>query len=409
VAEVREKHIIADTLDAIDGLELTGFGTGDDRQALQAVLREYVDVFNADTGIVPGWEFKIEVEDQADMSKLNRPVSRKSPMEQEVERCEMRKLLERGIVEPSKSPFGTANVFVPKKPLPDGTPGGLRVTADMRAVNSVTIGDAFPTEDIQAIVSWLAGKKWYSVVDLRDSYWKVNLAEGSRHFTAVKTVEGLIQCCRMTMGLKNAAAFFQCLVNRVYDELKGKSLQAYQDDLAVLEMLARTRKANFRLKFSKCVFGRREVEFLGHKVSHCRVEPNDHHRECLKGFKEPCNASELLRFLGLLQFFSGHIDRLAEMAAPLYNVLVGTAWNKPKKGRIKSAYLTGKLDGEMNRKNHSGDCGMCSPTRRFWSRRDPGPKKDFVRTPAIMGWALLCYNWRVKEKDGYRWDSLAER
>jgi hypothetical protein len=80
------------------------------------------------------------------------------------------------------------------------------VTADMRAVNSVTIGDAFPTEDILAIVSWLAGKVWYSVLDLRGGYWNVKLAESSRPFTAVKTLEGLVQCCRMTMGLKNASA-----------------------------------------------------------------------------------------------------------------------------------------------------------------------------------------------------------
>jgi hypothetical protein len=37
----------------------------------------------------------------------------------------------------------------------------------------------------------------------------------------------------MTMGLKNAPAFFQLLFNNVYDGLKGKSLQAYLDDLAV--------------------------------------------------------------------------------------------------------------------------------------------------------------------------------
>jgi hypothetical protein len=133
----------------------------------------------------------------------------------------MRKLLARGIVEPSQSPFGAANVFVPKNPLQDGTPGGLRVTADMRAVNSVTIGDAFPTEYIQVIVSWLAGKVWYSLVDFRDGYWNVELADGSRPFTAVKKVEGLVQYCRMTMGLKNASAFFERLVNNVYDGLKG--------------------------------------------------------------------------------------------------------------------------------------------------------------------------------------------
>jgi hypothetical protein len=133
-------------------------------------LTEYVDVFSAETGTVPGCEFKIEIEAGADLSKLNRPAPRKSPMEQDIERREMRKLLARGIVEPSQSPFGTANVFVPKMPLQDGTPGGLRVTADMQAVNSVTIGDAFPTEDIQVIVSWLAGKVWYSVVYLMDGY-----------------------------------------------------------------------------------------------------------------------------------------------------------------------------------------------------------------------------------------------
>jgi hypothetical protein len=133
-------------------------------------LLEYVDVFNAETGTVPGWEFKIEIEEGADLSKLNRPAPRKSPMEKDIERSEMRKLLARAIVEPSQSPFGTANFFVPKKPLQDGKPGGLRVTADMRAVNYVTIGDAFPTEGIQVIVSWLAGNVWYSVVDLRDGY-----------------------------------------------------------------------------------------------------------------------------------------------------------------------------------------------------------------------------------------------
>jgi hypothetical protein len=253
-------------------------------------------VFSPKTGTVPGWEFRIKVEDGAELAKLNRPVMRRSPMEQEVERREMQGLLERGIVEPSESPYGTANVFFPKKALPDGTSGGLRVTADMRAVNSVTAGDAFPGEDIQTIVNWLAGKKWFSVADLRDGYWNVELAKESRPYTAVKTLIGPVQYTRMTMGLKNASAFFQRLVNNVYDGLKGEKLQAYLDDLAVgsdtqkqhvedvREALERTRQVNLRLKLAKCAFGKQEVEILGYKVSHGRVEPNDQHRECLRNF-----------------------------------------------------------------------------------------------------------------------------
>jgi Reverse transcriptase (RNA-dependent DNA polymerase) len=83
----------------------------------------------------------------------------------------------------------------------------------------------------------------------------------------------------MTMGLKNAGAFFQRLVNKIYAGLKGDSLQAYLDDVVVGStsprdhirdvrgMLGSTRQANLRLKFAQCVFGKREVEVLGHKVT----------------------------------------------------------------------------------------------------------------------------------------------
>jgi len=138
-------------------------------------------------------------------------------------------------------------------------------------------------------------------------------------------------------------------ITGIYGESKGTTLQAYLDDLAVgsdtpaqhvadvRDVLNRTRKANLRLKLSKCAFGRNEVEVLGHKVSHGRVQPNDRHRDCLRDFAEPTNVTELLRFLGLLQFFASHIDRLAEMARPLYHVLGGTGWNekKPRKRVIE--------------------------------------------------------------------------
>jgi hypothetical protein len=113
-------------------------------------------------------------------------------------------------------------------------------------------------------------------------------------------------------------------------------------------MLQRTKDARLRLKLEKCSFGKAEVEILGHQVSFGEVRPNDKHRECLQHSAEPTNATEwpndkhreclqhsaeptnateLLTFLGLLQFFSTHIDHLADLSAPLYEVLKGTPWN----------------------------------------------------------------------------------
>jgi hypothetical protein len=93
---------------------------------------------------VKGPDFSIKLQDGADIPRLNRVAFRKSSLEKKVEEVEMKKLLECGIIESSVSPYGTSNVMVPIMALPDGTPGGLWVTADMRAVNAVTVGDAFP-------------------------------------------------------------------------------------------------------------------------------------------------------------------------------------------------------------------------------------------------------------------------
>jgi hypothetical protein len=68
---------------------------------------------------------------------------------------------------------------------------------------------------------------------LKGGYWNVRLAEESRYLTAVKTVVRFLQYTRMTMGLKNAGCFSQRLVNNVYVGLKGTTMQAYLDDLAV--------------------------------------------------------------------------------------------------------------------------------------------------------------------------------
>jgi hypothetical protein len=149
----------------------------------------------------------------------------------------------------------------------------------------------------------LAKKRWFSVADVKYGYWNVRLAEESRYLTAVKTVVGLVQYTRMTMGLKNAGGFFQRLVNNVYAGLKGRSLQDYLDDISVgsdtpaqhiadvRDMLQRTKDARLRLKLAKCSFGKAEVELLGHKVKFGEVRPNDKHRECLQHFAEPTNAT----------------------------------------------------------------------------------------------------------------------
>jgi hypothetical protein len=103
-----------------------------------------------------GPDFDIIIRPDSNLASLDCPRFRMSRVKKEIEKREVTKLLERGILEQSLSEFGTNNVLVGKKPSPDGSFGGVRVTSDMRRLNSMTVGDAFPSEDVKDLVAWLA-------------------------------------------------------------------------------------------------------------------------------------------------------------------------------------------------------------------------------------------------------------
>jgi hypothetical protein len=107
----------------------------------------------------------------------------------------------------------------------------MRVTSDFHALNAVAENLAYPTEDVNTIVRWLATKQVYSVADLRDGYYNVNLQEKDRHLTAVRTVLGNFEYAVMTQGLKGACDFFQKLFNEGYVGLRV--LCAAKDETSV--------------------------------------------------------------------------------------------------------------------------------------------------------------------------------
>jgi hypothetical protein len=247
------------------------------------VLLEYTDVFSP---TVPGVEYVTQLKHDADLSKLNMKSFRKSPKELATEREAMERFLERVIVRPSASWYGTNNVFVEKWRHPDGTSAGIRVTADMRAVNSESEGDAFPTDDVKAIVFWMASKKWFLVMDLCDGYWNIALSEESRKFTEIKLRSAWWSTRGWRWDWRTQAAFFQRVVNDKYRGLKGDILDACQDDISVgietagkhvedvRSTLQRTREARLRMRLQKCAFGKVVVTVLGGSLSVSGGDPS---------------------------------------------------------------------------------------------------------------------------------------
>ena len=102
---------------------------------------------------------------------------------------------------------------------------------DYRRLNIATIKDAYPLPRIDDTLDMLAGKQWFSILDLASGYWQVSLSQEARIKTAFATHLGLFQFKVMPFGLCNAPATFERLMDRVLQGLRWSHCLVYLDDI----------------------------------------------------------------------------------------------------------------------------------------------------------------------------------
>jgi hypothetical protein len=108
---------------------------------------------------------------------------------------------------------------------------------------------------------------------------KLKIRESDIPKTAFRTRYGLYEYTVMSFGLRNAAAHFMYLMNKVFMEYLDRFVVVFIDDILVFSKMMEEHEEHLRLvleklrsnqlyaKFSKCEFWLTEVAFLGHVIS----------------------------------------------------------------------------------------------------------------------------------------------
>ena len=296
------------------------------RKQMIGLAVKYHDVLVADArGRVKGFEYDIEVPPWH--PPLKQPDRRWSVAELKTMKFEIEEYLKDGYIEPAQGPWASRLVMVKK---PDGR---MRMCVDYRKVNEITIPDAYPAPRIDHALDALMGKKWFSIIDLQKGYYQIPLSERSKEITAFACPFGFFQWTGMPMGLKNAPASFQRMMDKCLAGLAWQSCMVYLDDIVVFsqdwdthlrhvaEVLQRLRDVGVTCNLRKCQFARQELKYLGHVISGDTVRPNPEKVEAVKEFPVPTTVAQLRTFLGMTSYFREFIRDYAKMAAPLTGLL----------------------------------------------------------------------------------------
>jgi hypothetical protein len=139
----------------------------------------------------------------------------------------IKKLLEKGFIHPSSSPWGAPVIFVPKKNATQ------RLCMDYCALNEVTIKNKYPLPRINDLFDQLCGACVFSKIDLRSGYHQLKMRECDIPKTTFVLRYGIYKYTVMSFGLTNALAYFMYLMNKVFMEYLDKFVMVFIDDILV--------------------------------------------------------------------------------------------------------------------------------------------------------------------------------
>ena len=170
-----------------------------------------------------------------------------------------------------------------------------------------------PLPKIDEIYARLKGSNIYSTFDMRSGYYHMVLSEKSRHKSAFVSSFGKWEFKRCPLGLAQAPAYFQRLVNEV---LSGHTFAfGYLDDILVYspnmethlehlrKLFMKLREADLKLKEVKCNFLKKHIQYLGHIVSGKGITPMPEKLACIKEMPPPKTPKEVKQFLGLIGYY----------------------------------------------------------------------------------------------------------
>lgn len=136
-------------------------------------------------------------------------------------------LLRRDIIEPKEGPATWVSPLV----VANKANGTIRLCVDLRRVNQAVIRERHPMPVIDDVLAKVGKGKIWSILDVKDAFFLLELEEESRDIVTFITHRGLYRFKRLPFGLVSAPEIFQRMMDEILADCEGTYW--YLDDVGV--------------------------------------------------------------------------------------------------------------------------------------------------------------------------------
>jgi hypothetical protein len=254
------------------------------------------------------------------------PIYSLSEKELEALRKYIEENLAKGYIKPSKLPARYPILFIPKKD------GKLRLCVDYRRLNEITVKNRYTLPLIQELQNRIKGARFFTKLDLRETYHKIRIKEDEEWKTAFSSRFSHFEYQVMPFGLTNTPATFQAFIDDVLREYLDDFCVVYLDDILIYSksrhehvkhvtmVLKALEKAGMRINGEKSTFHVTEVEYLGFIITRDGVKIDLVKTKAVQEWPQPTNITEVQEFLGFANFYRRFIKGYSGVATPLTNL-----------------------------------------------------------------------------------------
>ncbi|MBW0484499.1 hypothetical protein O181_024214 [Austropuccinia psidii MF-1] len=173
--------------------------------------------------------------------------------------------------------------------------GKSRLCGDFRSLNSYTKADSYPIPMIPHSLDKMAKAKYITKMDCMKGFCQNGVKPNSMKLLRIVFHVGIYEYTRMPFGIKDAPAYFQRMINTIF---QAEILEGWM----------------------VCNFCQQELLALGHKVSGLSLAIDQNKVAAVLKKPVPKNIKEMKYFLGFASYYRNHIKSFAHITSSLYKL-----------------------------------------------------------------------------------------